>query len=61
MAGPACQFWPILLHDSALLQAGKTGVSDDAAVINMDAWLYPALACARATLKPDDLIMDLSF
>ncbi|CAK0850032.1 unnamed protein product [Prorocentrum cordatum] len=61
MAGPAYQYRSILLRDSALLQAGKTGVYDDAVVIDMDAWLCPALACARATLKPDDLIMDLSF
>ncbi|CAK0798002.1 unnamed protein product, partial [Prorocentrum cordatum] len=61
MAGPEYQCWPILRHDSTLLRAGKAGVHDGGVVIDMGAWLCPALACSQATLKPDDLILDLSF
>ncbi|CAK0794258.1 unnamed protein product, partial [Prorocentrum cordatum] len=60
MAGPACQCWPILLHDSARLLAGKTGVHDDAVAIDLDSWLCPALASVRATLRPDGIV-DMSF
>ena len=60
-AGPAYQYWSVLLHDSALLQAGKTGVYDDTVVLDLDPWLYPALDCICSLLQPDDLIMDLSY
>ena len=60
-AGPAYQYRSLLLHDSLLNQTGKTGVFDDAVVVDMDPWLYPAMQCIHDRLSPDELVMDVSF
>ena len=47
--GPNFRFWGIVVHDADLGVAGKTGITDESVLIDMDDWLLPALQALRET------------
>ncbi|CAK0838131.1 unnamed protein product [Prorocentrum cordatum] len=48
-AGAPHRHWGLLLHDAASFVAGKTGVHDESALIDLDPWLEPGLAYLRSS------------
>ena len=43
-AGERYASWGVLLHDASMGRIGKTGMQDEAVLIDLDPWLFPALA-----------------
>ena len=46
-AGPAYQFWGLLLHPADRGQAGKTGAFDESILFDLDLYLVPVLMALR--------------
>ena len=46
-AGAQYGAWGLLLHDASLGRPGKTGMLDEAVLIDKDPWLFPVLAAVR--------------
>ena len=59
-AGTQYQSRSILLHDSDLGIPGKTGIFDDAVVVDLDRFLWPALASLRATRQDFEPLWDFT-
>ena len=47
-AGPEYGSWGLLLHDASMGRIGKTGMQDEAVLLDRDPWIYPALHCCVA-------------
>eukprot|EP00959_Pyramimonas_sp_CCMP1952_P392035 8214896-Pyramimonas_sp.AAC.1 len=47
LAGPARQFWGLLLHPADRGQAGKTGSFDESILFDLDLYLVPVLMALR--------------
>jgi hypothetical protein len=59
-AGAQYQSWSILLHDSDLGIPGKTGLYDDAVVVDLDTFLWPVLTSLRATRQDFESLWDFT-
>ena len=56
---PGCA-WGLLLGDAMTLQPGKTGVWDESVLLDLDPWIIRPLEALKSTLRPDDLLCDLT-
>ena len=52
LAGPAYQFWGLLLHPADRGQAGKTGSFDESILFDLDLYLVPLLQALRCLGRP---------
>ena len=59
-AGPMLATWGLILHDGDLGIAGKTGITDELVLVDLDAWLWPCLQILREQRLADQPILDFS-
>ena len=59
LAGQAFTAWGILLHDADFGVAGKTGLMDEAVLLDLDAWLGPLLWALSRTRPPGGSLWDI--
>ena len=58
--GRTFQSWGILVHDAELGIAGKTGITDESVLVDMDDWIFPCLQALYDTRPLNTALWDFT-